>query len=303
MPDNNGARHRTAPPVFADLAGRDDVDPVVRPSDRADAQVNGALPLAKQLGSQPARGRPAVVDSAGSLAACAPTSRSPGPGSSTSPSTTAFLAGLLAEVAADDRLGVRGLRSPHRGGRLLGAQRRQGDARRPPALHGHRRRPRADARPSLGHTVIRENHIGDWGRPFGMLIEHLLDIGEDAAVEGLSQGDLDGFYKQANAKFDADEAFQERARERVVLLQSGDPETLRLWQRSSSMSTEPTSTGLRPSSACCSPTTTSPARALPAAHARHCRAVSRPPAAQSRATAPRSCSRPGSPTATASRCR
>ena len=54
----------------------------------------------------------------------------------------------------------------------------------------------------LGHEVIRENHIGDWGRPFGMLIEHLLDLGEDVAADGLSQGDLDGFYKQANAKFD-----------------------------------------------------------------------------------------------------
>ena len=43
-----------------------------------------------------------------------------------------------------------------------------------------------------GHTVIRENHIGDWGRPFGMLIEHLIDIGEDVAAEGLRQGDLDG---------------------------------------------------------------------------------------------------------------
>ena len=68
----------------------------------------------------------------------------------------------------------------------------------------------------LGHDVIRENHIGDWGRPFGMLIEHLLDIGEDVAAEGLGQGDLDGFYKQANAKFTESDEFQARARDRVV---------------------------------------------------------------------------------------
>ena len=44
-------------------------------------------------------------------------------------------------------------------------------------------------------------------------------------------GDLDGFYKQARTKFDADEEFHERARQRVVALQGGDPATLRLWTR------------------------------------------------------------------------
>src|SRR6185295_18900410 len=63
-----------------------------------------------------------------------------------------------------------------------------------------------------------------------MLIEHLIDIGETEAAAGLSVGDLDGFYKQARAAFDFSEAFQDRARNRVVLLQSGDPETLRLWK-------------------------------------------------------------------------
>ena len=49
----------------------------------------------------------------------------------------------------------------------------------------------------MGNTVIRENHIGDWGTPFGMLIEHLLDLGEENAVHELSVGDLDAFYRQA----------------------------------------------------------------------------------------------------------
>ena len=80
-----------------------------------------------------------------------------------------------------------------------------------------------------GNTVIRENHIGDWGTPFGMLIEHMLDLGELSAAEELSVGDLDGFYKAARQKFDADDSFKERARLRVVSLQGGDPETLRLW--------------------------------------------------------------------------
>ena len=81
-----------------------------------------------------------------------------------------------------------------------------------------------------GHTVHRENHVGDWGTPFGMLIEHLLDLGEGNAADELGMGDLDGFYKQARAKFNSDESFVERSRNRVVMLQSGDEETLRLWR-------------------------------------------------------------------------
>jgi arginyl-tRNA synthetase len=81
----------------------------------------------------------------------------------------------------------------------------------------------------VGHTVIRENHIGDWGTPFGMLIEHLVDLGETEAADDLSLGDLDTFYREARAKFDADPVLQDRARHRVVLLQGGDPETMRLW--------------------------------------------------------------------------
>ena len=81
-----------------------------------------------------------------------------------------------------------------------------------------------------GHTVIRENHVGDWGTPFGMLIEHLLDLGEDRAANELGVGDLDSFYKQARSKFVSDEEFANRSRSRVVLLQGGDAETLRLWR-------------------------------------------------------------------------
>jgi len=81
-----------------------------------------------------------------------------------------------------------------------------------------------------GHRVIRENHVGDWGTPFGMLIEHLLDLGEDQAANDLGVGDLDSFYKQARAKFVSDDEFANRSRNRVVLLQGGDMETLRLWR-------------------------------------------------------------------------
>jgi arginyl-tRNA synthetase len=82
----------------------------------------------------------------------------------------------------------------------------------------------------VGHRVLRENHIGDWGRPFGMLIEHLLDVGEAEAAHELSVGDMNAFYKAAATKFEADDSFKERARQRVVELQRGDAETLRLWR-------------------------------------------------------------------------
>ncbi len=82
----------------------------------------------------------------------------------------------------------------------------------------------------LGHRVIREAHLGDWGTQFGMLIEHVLDVGEPATDAQLAAGEFTAFYQAARAKFDTDPAFAERARRRVVELQAGDEETLRLWQ-------------------------------------------------------------------------
>jgi arginyl-tRNA synthetase len=80
-----------------------------------------------------------------------------------------------------------------------------------------------------GHDVVRQNHIGDWGTPFGMLIEHLLDVGEGGAHADM--GELSGFYRAARAKFDGDPGFADRARQRVVLLQAGDATTLALWRQ------------------------------------------------------------------------
>ena len=77
----------------------------------------------------------------------------------------------------------------------------------------------------LGHEVIPENHIGDWGTPFGMLLEQ---IDEQPDVD---LSDLNRFYKLVRERFDSDEEFAERARRRVVLLQSGDARTRELWDR------------------------------------------------------------------------
>ena len=88
---------------------------------------------------------------------------------------------------------------------------------------------------ALGDTVIRQNHIGDWGTPFGMLIEHWLEIGEDSPEAALLVDDPSAFYQAARAKFDAsatdEDGFATRARLRVVALQGGDAETFAVWQR------------------------------------------------------------------------
>ncbi|MFD0484364.1 arginine--tRNA ligase [Kineococcus sp. GCM10028916] len=82
---------------------------------------------------------------------------------------------------------------------------------------------------AVGDVVVRQNHVGDWGTQFGMLIEHLLEEGHDGADPDLSA--LDGFYRQARERFDADPGFAGRARARVVALQSGDPRTHHVWRR------------------------------------------------------------------------
>jgi arginyl-tRNA synthetase len=80
-----------------------------------------------------------------------------------------------------------------------------------------------------GHTVVRQNHLGDWGTPFGLLIEHLLDLGEGEAARELEVGELANFYKAARKKFDDHPAFADRSRRRVVLLRRDDAETLKWW--------------------------------------------------------------------------
>lgn len=224
-------------PVFREIAGRDDADPVVRPSDRADAQVNGALPLAKQIGSNPRDVAQRVLDSGVLQQVCSAVEIA-GPGFINLTFDDAWLAQQLDVVAGDDRLGV----MPATPARKVVVDYSAPNVAKEMHVGHLRSTVIGDALVRtlefLGHTVVRENHIGDWGRPFGMLIEHLLDIGEDVAAEGMRQGDLDGFYKAANAKFTDDPAFQERARERVVMLQAYDPETIAIWQRLVTMSND-----------------------------------------------------------------
>lgn len=90
---------------------------------------------------------------------------------------------------------------------------------------------------ALGHRVIRQNHVGDWGTQFGMLITYLAELpaeGDDAQSEQLA--DIEAFYRAAKARFDDDDAFADRARQAVVDLQGGDPDIRAQWQRFINMS-------------------------------------------------------------------
>jgi len=80
-----------------------------------------------------------------------------------------------------------------------------------------------------GQNVIRQNHLGDWGTQFGMLIAHLRTQGV-SPVSGGAIADLEGFYREAKKRFDDEPLFQNEARATVVKLQSGDAETLAAWR-------------------------------------------------------------------------
>jgi arginyl-tRNA synthetase len=218
--------------AFAQATGlpSSSIDPVVRPSDRADAQANGALALGKQVGRNP-REIAEVAAATGLLSEFCSSVEVAGPGFLNLTFTPEFLSAQLAAAAADDRLGVR--RSVPEIAVV--------DYSAPNVakeMHvGHLRTTLiGDALVRMlefvGHTVIRENHIGDWGTPFGMLIEHMVDLGGVDAELTIDLTDPGAFYKQARAKFDASEEFKDRARRRVTLLQSRtDVPTMAIWRK------------------------------------------------------------------------
>jgi len=204
------------------------LDSVARPSDRADAQINVALGLANKVGKNPRDVAQQIIEQLDVRGICAKVEVA-GPGFLNLTFADAYLTASLGEVSGDASLGVRQASLPQR---VVIDYSAPNVAKE---MHvGHLRSTViGDALVRMcervGHRVDRENHIGDWGTPFGMLIEHLVDLGEVGTARKLSVGDLDGFYKQAREKFDGSEEFQQRARARVVALQGGDAETLRLW--------------------------------------------------------------------------
>ena len=207
-----------------------DADPLIRPSSFADFQANVALPLGKRLGRPPR-------EVAGELAArldvtdmCAEPQVS-GPGFINFTLRDDWIAAQASLMLNDPRLGLVPVASPQT---VVVEYSSPNVAKE---MHvGHLRTTivgDAIARvlEFAGHRVIRDNHVGDWGTPFGMLIEHLLDVGPDSAEAALLITDPNAFYQAGRRQFDTDPAFAERARSRLVRLQAGDPDTLAIWQR------------------------------------------------------------------------
>ncbi len=205
-----------------------DADPMLRASDRADLQANVAMGLAKRLGQPPRKVAEAIQ---AKLEASDVLERIElaGPGFFNLWLRGDWLAAAASRALADARAGVPLAAEPSR---IVIDYSSPNVAKE---MHvGHLRSTViGDALARVlelrGHTVIRQNHVGDWGTPFGMLIEHLLDVGEDAATRELGVGELGAFYKAARKKFDEAPDFAARSRARVVALQGGDAETRRLW--------------------------------------------------------------------------
>lgn len=227
---------RLADALSAALPEAGAADPLLRRSDRADFQANGILALAKKAKANPRDLATQVVEKItnGDLLADVEVS---GPGFLNITVTDRAITETLAARAADgDRLGVPLKDEP--GTTIIdyaqpnvAKEMHVGHLRS--AVIGDALRHMLDF---TGEKTIGRHHIGDWGTQFGMLIQYLIENPSELAPETDTDGDqamsnLNRVYKASRAVFDADEAFKERARKRVVALQSGDKETLDLWQR------------------------------------------------------------------------
>lgn len=217
-----------------------DVDPVIRAANKrqtaADLQVNAAMAAGKRLGRPPREVAQLIVDhlDPGDIIEAVEIA---GPGFLNVTLSGQWISGALNALRQDDHLGVI---EPARQ-RVVVEYSSVNAAKEMHVAH-LRSAVVGDALVRtleyLGHEVIRQNHLGDWGTPFGMLIEHLLEVGEHSDEAKLLESDPNTFYRAARGKFTTAEKaepagsagdFDARARHRVTLLQSGDPETLRFW--------------------------------------------------------------------------
>ncbi|MEV6568966.1 arginine--tRNA ligase [Streptomyces kronopolitis] len=226
---------RVADALSAALPEAGAADPLLRRSDRADYQANGMLALAKKLQGNPRELAAKVVAEIGENPLFKEVEVS-GPGFLNITITDRSITETLAARAADDRLGVPLKENP--GVTVIdyaqpnvAKEMHVGHLRS--AVIGDALRHMLDF---TGERTIGRHHIGDWGTQFGMLIQYLTEnpgeLAPAADVDGeQAMSNLNRVYKASRAVFDSDEQFKERARKRVVALQSGDAETLDLWQR------------------------------------------------------------------------
>ncbi|MFF1308646.1 arginine--tRNA ligase [Streptomyces sp. NPDC058307] len=211
-------------------------DPLLRRSDRADFQANGILALAKKAKANPRDLATQVVSriETGDVIKDVEVS---GPGFLNITITDRAITETLAARYADtDRLGVPlkdepGITVIDYAQPNVAKEMHVGHLRS--AVIGDALRGMLDF---TGEKTIGRHHIGDWGTQFGMLIQYLIENpGELAPADEVdgeqAMSNLNRVYKASRVLFDSDEEFKERARKRVVALQSGDKETLELWQQ------------------------------------------------------------------------
>ncbi|WP_282703011.1 arginine--tRNA ligase [Streptomyces sp. CC219B] len=211
-------------------------DPLLRRSDRADFQANGVLALAKKAKANPRELATQVVSHVVTGDVIKEVEVS-GPGFlNITLSDRAITENLAARYADGDRLGV----APKPNPGITVVDYAQPNVAKEMHVGHLRSAVIGDALRGMldftGEKTIGRHHIGDWGTQFGMLIQYLLEhpgeLAPASEVDGeQAMSNLNRVYKASRALFDSDEEFKERARKRVVALQSGDKETLELWQQ------------------------------------------------------------------------
>ncbi len=209
-----------------------DTDPLLRRSDRAHYQVNVAMSLGKLLRRPPREVAQALLAELDLKDLCTDGGvEVAGPGFINLTLRDEVLSAALAEMLASAELGVAKADAPDvvvidYGSPNIAKEMHVGHLRS--SIIGDTL---CRVLAFRGHRVIRQNHIGDWGTPFGMLIEQLVDMQQSGDAAALEPSAITEFYKAARVKFDSDSGFADRARGRVVSLQAGDAATLALWQQ------------------------------------------------------------------------
>lgn len=207
------------------------IDPELRPATRPQFghyQTNLALRLAKAEGRPPREVAQRLVSQIDLADLCEPLEIA-GPGFINLRIRADVLARVASQVLADPRAGIATTASPQTvvvdySSPNVAKQMHVGHLRSTIIGDCFTRVLRA-----TGHVVIPQNHIGDWGRQFGMLVEQILDEGMD--VGGLDLAGAEALYQRANTHLNESDEFAGRSRDRVVALQAGDPETRRIWQQ------------------------------------------------------------------------
>jgi len=193
-----------------------------------DYQTNAALILAKQRGENPRQLAQQIIDHLDVAEWSAPPTIA-GAGFINFTLLPSALAARAAELLQDDRLGVARAATRHKIVIDFGSP----NVAKP--MHvGHIRSTvlgdvLARIATFLGHDVIRDNHIGDWGTQFGMVIYGWKNLLDREALARDPIAELVRIYKTANDLGKSDEAVRDACRNELVKLQAGDAENLRIW--------------------------------------------------------------------------